>query len=50
MKADVGSQYGEILVSRASLTRSAVAFVHQRSIHDFSGYGVKHRQRLLTSM
>src|SRR5262245_37059743 len=27
-----------------------MAFVHQRSIHDFSGCGVEHRQRLLASM
>src|SRR6516162_8943970 len=27
-----------------------VAFVHQRSIHDFSGFGVEHRQRLLASV
>src|SRR5215471_15367066 len=27
-----------------------VAFVHQCSIHDFSGFGVEHRQRLLASV
>ena len=27
-----------------------VAFVHQRLIHNFSGLGVEHRQRLLASV
>jgi len=27
-----------------------VAFVHQRSIHHFSGLGVEHRQRMLASV